>query len=92
MITDYLQIQLHRIDNQEEWKTNRKTLIKSLFSIKKSDNMDDPTELDIYCERNRPPCTPSRQLTIHVAVMALAGVVYLGLRGLAGYYIGKARK
>ena len=54
--------------------------------------MDDPTELDIYCERNRPPCTPSRQLTIHVAVMALAGVVYLGLGGLAGYYIGKSRK
>ena len=54
--------------------------------------MDDPTELDIYCERNRPPCTPSRQLTIHVAVMALAGVAYLGLGGLAGYYIGKSRK
>ena len=57
------------------------------------DNMeDDPMDLDIYTDEGKRPCPFSRQVTVHVAVMALAGVVYLCVGGLAGYYIGKSRK
>ena len=34
----------------------------------------------------------SRQATIHVVVMCLAGIVYLGIGGITGYYIHKACK
>lgn len=51
--------------------------------------MDYPIELDVYTEMKR-KCPITRQATVHVTIMALAGVVYLGVGGLAGFYIGKS--
>ncbi len=51
--------------------------------------LEDPTELDFLAELRR-SCVCNRQMAVHVGVMVLAGLVYLGVGGIAGYYIGKA--
>ena len=53
--------------------------------------MDDTLELDYYSEV-RKPCFCNKQVTIHVVIMALAGIAYLVIGGVAGFYIGKKCK
>ena len=50
--------------------------------------MEQPTKMDMYREVKK-YCTCNRQITIHVSIMALTGIVYLGIGILIGYYIGK---
>ena len=49
------------------------------------------TDLDTYTMDKTSRCC-TRQVTMHVVVMALAGLVYLGIGGITGYYIHKACK
>ena len=49
--------------------------------------MDNRT--DTYTVDRKYGCC-SRQATIHVVVMCLAGIVYLGIGGITGYYLHKA--
>ena len=50
--------------------------------------MDD-LGLDLYARMKEPLCICTRQVTTHVIIMIVAGIVYLGIGGLAGFYIGK---
>ena len=50
--------------------------------------MDD-LDLDLYTRMKDPLCICTRQVTTHVIIMIVAGIVYLGIGGLAGFYIGK---
>ena len=49
------------------------------------------TPLNTYTVDKKSGCC-TRQVTIHVIIMALAGIVYLGIGGITGYYIHKACK
>lgn len=53
--------------------------------------LDDAVDMDIYSDVERRSTCPmcSRQLTLHILVMALMGLAYLAVGGLTGYYIGK---
>ena len=53
--------------------------------------IDDTLDLDYYSEV-RKPCRCDKQVTIHVVIMALAGIAYISIGGLAGFYIGKKCK
>ena len=53
--------------------------------------MDD-LDLDIYPRLKSPVFVCTKQVTIHVIIMVLAGIVYLAIGGIAGFYIGKTCK
>ena len=53
--------------------------------------MEETVKMDMYREGKK-YCTCSRQVTTHVAIMAFAGIVYLGIGILMGYYIGKQQE
>ncbi len=50
----------------------------------------DDLDLDLYTRMRAPLCICTRQVTIHVIVMITAGVIYLAIGGIAGYYLGKS--
>ena len=53
--------------------------------------MNDTLDLGYYSVVKKPyHC--NKQVTIHVMIMALAGTAYIGIGGLAGFYIGKQCK
>ena len=52
----------------------------------------DDLDLDIYARMRSPTCICSKQVTIHVVIMFLAGIVYLAVGGIAGFYFGKTCK
>ncbi len=54
--------------------------------------VDDLLELEYYSEIRRPLCHCTKQVTTHVLFMALAGLVYLGIGGITGFWIGKSCK
>ena len=58
---------------------------------KHKDKMDD-LDLDIYPRLKSPLCVCTKQVTMHVLIMVLAGIVYLTIGGIAGFYIGKSCK
>ena len=48
----------------------------------------DDLDLDIYTRMRSPLCICTKQVTIHVTIMFLAGIAYLGVGGLVGFYLG----
>ena len=60
------------------------------------DNKDkgkmDDLDLDIYPRLKSPAFVCTKQVTIHVIIMVLAGIIYLAIGGIAGFYIGKTCK
>ena len=56
--------------------------------------MEKPLDSDDYVKYKykKPSGYCTKQVTVHVIVMALAGVVYMGIGGVAGYYFHKACK
>ena len=63
----------------------------SITGLNNKPYMDVPVALNMYSMGGE-PCSCTKQVTIHVIIMALAGVAYLGIGGIAGYYIGKGCK
>ena len=52
----------------------------------------DDLDLDIYTRMRSPICICTKQVTIHVIIVFLAGIVYLGVGGIVGFYFGKTCK
>ena len=52
----------------------------------------DDLDLDIYTRMRSPLCICTRQVTIHVTIMFLAGIAYLGVGGIVGFYLGRTCK
>lgn len=52
----------------------------------------DDLDLDIYTRVRSPICICTKQVTIHVIIVFLAGIVYLGVGGIIGFYFGKTCK
>ena len=52
----------------------------------------DDLDLDIYTRMRSPVCICTRQVTIHVTIMFLAGIAYLGVGGIMGFYLGRTCK
>ena len=52
----------------------------------------DDLNLDIYTRMRSPVCICTRQVTIHVTIMFLAGIAYLGVGGIVGFYLGRTCK
>ncbi len=46
-------------------------------------------DFDLYARMRSPLCVCNRQTTVHVLLMVVAGILYLGVGGIAGFYIGK---
>ena len=59
---------------------------------KKDKGKMDDLDLDIYPRLKSPGFVCTKQVTIHVIIMVLAGIVYLAIGGIAGFYIGKTCK
>ncbi len=69
--------------------TARGTLSTSLSKPMTAQSKMDDLDFDLYARMRSPICICTRQVTIHVVIMILAGLVYLGAGGVAGFYLGK---
>ena len=58
-------------------------------ALSKPGKMDD-LDLDLYTRMREPLCLCTRQVTLHVIIMVVTGIVYLTIGGLAGFYIGRS--
>ena len=77
---------------RDTFSTELSTQGMQLNSEAKDKGKMDDLDLDIYTRMRSPVFVCTRQVTIHVIIMILCGIVYLGIGGIAGFYIGKLCK
>ena len=72
-------------------KTNKQTISTTTFR-ENNDNHNKLVKLNMQCKGDKSLCACSKQVTIHVVIVVLALLAFLGIGILLGYFIGKPEK
>ena len=72
-------------------KTNKQTMSTTTFD-ENNDNHNKLVKLNMYSKEDKRLFISNKQVTIHVVIVVLALLAFLGIGILLGYFIGKPDK
>ena len=73
-------------------KTNKQTKSTTTFGENNDNHNKLVVKLNMHSKEDKSLCTCSKQVTIHVVIVVLALLTFLGIGILLGYFIGKPEK